>query len=161
MEGVGGAGTTGVLRLGPWRHVRRSVRMAATGLLGGLTLLGAVTWGLGPAQGQSATSVDWVVNFDDTGFDPIAAGGVIVYTATVNTKFGDPAPATTLTLSLQANMEFIGSTGDITGCTPKPATGPITITCTVPAITSGQTYVLKASVIPKTEGLFTAVASVP
>ena len=80
----------------------------------------------GFAAGE-ARATDWVVNINDTGFDPIPAGGTVVYTIAVENEDLPTvsAPANTITLSIPANAVFEGGTaGDtITGCAPTPATG--------------------------------------
>mgnify|MGYP002072171265 CR=1 FL=1 len=71
--------------------------------------------------------VDWVVNNSDTGYDPVAAGGNVVYVVRVGNNGNDPAPATTLTLNIPSTASFVSASG--MSCS---GTGPVS--CTVPAL---------------------------
>jgi uncharacterized repeat protein (TIGR01451 family) len=73
---------------------------------------------------------DWVINNSDTGYDPIPAGGDIVYTVRVSNTGNTAAPTTPLTLSIPATTSFVGASG--MSCV---GTGPVT--CTVPALSVG------------------------
>ncbi|MCA3573645.1 MAG: hypothetical protein IOC86_06965, partial [Aestuariivirga sp.] len=108
-----------------------------------------------------ALAADWVVNNDDAGFDPIPAGGTIVYSITVANDAPVAAPATTLTLDISAGGEFTGGTGTITDCSPVPALGPAVVTCNVPPLAPNQEVSLSANVLTSVEGTVTVVASVP
>ncbi|WP_395661278.1 hypothetical protein [Aestuariivirga sp.] len=118
----------------------------------------------GFAAGE-ARATDWVVNINDTGFDPIPAGGTVVYTVTVRNDdlATATAPANTVRLTIPANAIFEGgSAGDtITGCAPVPATGPATVTCSLPALAGGEAATLRARVLTSTPGTITVDAFVP
>ncbi len=118
----------------------------------------------GFAAGE-ARATDWVVNINDTGFDPIPAGGTVVYTIAVENEDLPTvsAPANTITLSIPANAVFEGGTaGDtITGCAPTPATGPATVACSIPELPGGGVATLRARVLTSTPGTITVTASVP
>lgn len=51
----------------------------------------------------TAQAVDWVVNVDDTGFEFIAAGGMIEYTLDVDNYSFSTAPVTTITIAVPAD----------------------------------------------------------
>ena len=105
-----------------------------------LTVLAAMST---PAQAQ--TNVDWVVNIDDAGFDPISAGGTIEYVINVDNNGSMVAGATTMDVTIPANTELTSVLGDYTNCrigaTPisLPLAGPVTITCDVPSIPAQTT----------------------
>ena len=61
--------------------------------------------GAGRADAQS---VDWVVNLNDVGSDPIPAGGTIAYNITVSNDGSDPAPTTTISFAIAAGTTFTG-----------------------------------------------------
>ena len=113
------------------------------------------------AVASPALAADWVVNNDDAGYDPIPAGGTIVYSISVSNDAPVAAPATTLTLDISSGGEFTGGTGTITGCSPVPAPGPAVVTCNVPALAPNEEVSLSASVLTRVEGTVTVVASVP
>lgn len=116
------------------------------------------------ASSAQAQNVDWLLNLDDTGFDPSPAGGTITYELSVtNDGFGPAdAPATTVTVDIPANTRALGASGTITGCSPIPVDGPATITCTVPALTSnGGTATLDLDVQASQQGTLSVSASVP
>lgn len=129
-----------------------------------VVLLALSMLGAGFAAGE-ARAADWVVNINDTGFDPIPAGGTVVYTITVENEDlpTASAPANTIAISIPATARFEGgSDGDgITGCTPLPATGPATVTCSIPALQGGNTATLRARVVATMPGTITVAAAVP
>ncbi|MDP1654083.1 MAG: SdrD B-like domain-containing protein [Rhodocyclaceae bacterium] len=107
----------------------------------------------------AAWAADWVVNNTDTGYDPIAAGGDIVYTVRVsNNDNTAAAPATTLTLSIPATTTFVGASG--MSCS---GTGPVT--CTVPALAAagnaGDNATVLVTIRTTVQGTVTLGASVP
>ena len=105
-------------------------------------------------------AADWVLNLDDTGYDPTAAGGTIAYSITVSNGSPVAASATTMTLTVPATTSFTGGTGTITGCTPVPAVGVATVTCQIPALSPGQEASLSAKVKTTTAGLIPFTAEV-
>jgi uncharacterized repeat protein (TIGR01451 family)/fimbrial isopeptide formation D2 family protein len=120
------------------------------------TLLVAFLAVFGAGQ-ASAQSVDWVVNLDDVGSDPIAAGGTILYNITVSNDGADASPSTTISFAVAAGTTFTGATGTITACTPVPSAGPSTVTCTVPPLAplGGQVVTLTPQILTTTQGVVT------
>ena len=116
-----------------WAFARRVMRHVLA--LAALLLASLVPQALFAAP---AAAADWVLNLDDTGYDPTAAGGTVVYSITVGNGSPVAAGATTVSLTVPATTSFTGGTGSITGCTPVPATGVATVTCQVPALSPGQ-----------------------
>ncbi len=123
-----------------------------------LCLTALVSTGSGRAQAQT---IDYVLNMNDTGFDPIAAGGTIKYTATVVELEGDPAPATTITITIPATTSLTATAGNITGCGALPVVGPATRVCNVPALPANGTATLELSVLTTQQTVISVGASVP
>lgn len=113
-----------------------------------------------PGNAQAQT-VDWVLNLDDIGSDPIAAGGTIDYHLRVDNNGTGSAPATTVSLTVPATTTLVSATGAITGCAPLPATGPASVTCSVPALASGATTSVTLGVRTSAVGTVSLAASVP
>ena len=121
-------------------------------------LLAPLFGGVGQAQAQN---VDWVLNISDAGSDPTPAGGTISYTMSVANNGFDPAPPTTISLTIPAGATFTGATGTITGCAPVPAPGPATVVCNVPVLASTASASLVANVLTSVSGSVTLAAAVP
>ena len=96
----------------------RAVRSGCVRLVAAASLL------MAPA---AWAGVDWVVNNSDTGFDPVIAGGNVVYVVSVSNNGNSAAASTSLILSIPATTSFISATG--MSCS---GSGPVT--CTVPAL---------------------------
>ncbi len=103
-------------------------------------------------------AVDWVVNNSDTGYDPVPAGGDVVYVVRIGNNGNDPAPSTTLTLTIPPTTDFVGAVG--MSCT---GTGPVL--CTVPALSaagnSGDEAAVNVTLRTTAQGTVTLSASVP
>lgn len=98
----------------------------------------AITAVFGAASSASA-QVDWLVQIDDIGFDPVVALADIQYTLQVDNNGFGAAPATTVEVAIPADSQFISAAGGtINNCTAVPASGvgPAVITCDVPALAS-------------------------
>jgi hypothetical protein len=110
-----------------------------------------------------ARATDWVVNMNDTGYDPIPAGGTIVYDIKVANEdlATATAPQNTIILSIPAGSRFEGGTGTITDCTPSTAPGPASVTCTVPPLPGGSIATLNARVFAETQGSIDLGVRVP
>lgn len=119
---------------------------------------------VGSAQSQA---VDWLVNIDDAGFDPIAAGGTIDYTVDIDNNGFSAAPATTVDLDVPASSALVGISGDFTGCrvgaTPitLPLAGAATVTCDVPGLASLGTATSVVQIQTQTSGVIDLTATVP
>jgi uncharacterized repeat protein (TIGR01451 family) len=110
-----------------------------------------------------AQNVDWLVNIDDSGFDPSPAGATIEYIVDVDNNGFDAAgaPATTITFDIPATTELTGITGDYTNCTTMSLVGPGSVTCDVPAIASLGQVSGVVSLLTTTPNVVELVASVP
>lgn len=101
--------------------------------------------------------VDWVVNNSDTGYDPIPAGGDIVYTVVVSNAGSTASAATTLTLSIPPTTTFVSASG--MSCS---GSGPVT--CAVPPldpINGPDSATVSVTIRTTVQGNVTLGASVP
>lgn len=142
-----------------------SGRSGGLAMLAGAKVILAIVLALpsfGTVQAQ-ASGHSWTLNLNDTetNSDPTPAGGTVVYTIRVGNAGPGTTPPTTLTLAIPASTTFTGGTGTITGCTPTPATGAATVTCTVPSLAAGATASLAASVLASTPSTISFTASIP
>ena len=114
-----------------------------------------------------AQAVDWLVNIDDAGFDPTAAGGTIEYEVEIDNNGFNSAPATTVDLDVPALSSLVGVSGDFTGCRigavpiSLPVAGPETVTCDVPALASGGQATSTVQIASQTSGVLELTATVP
>ena len=115
--------------------------------------------GFGPSA-AAAQNIDWVLNLDDIGSDPVPAGGTITYHVGVTNNGTDPAPATTIDFAVPATTTLNAVSGTITGCAPVPAGGPATVSCTVPALASDGVASLNLTVQTSQAGVISLGASV-
>ncbi|WP_161957299.1 DUF7507 domain-containing protein [Aestuariivirga litoralis] len=111
-----------------------------------------------------AQATNWVVNIIDNE-DPIPLGGTITYTITVENDdlASNTSPENTLDLTIPGSFTFTGTEAGspITGCTPQPAVGLATVSCTLPPLAGGDVVTLKALVKTSIQGTFAVVAKVP
>ena len=122
-------------------------------------LFAAVLAQTAPARAQN---VDWLVNIDDTGFDPTPAGGIVDYTVRIDNNGFDAAPATTVDLDIPGGTQLVATSGTISGCAPAaPVAGPATVTCNVPALASLANAQVVASVQTSAAGVIALTATVP
>ena len=126
-----------------------------------LALLAVVSFGLSATA--QAQDVDWLVNINNFGADPVPAGADIEYTIGVTNNGFDPAPATTISVDIPLNAQYISATGAITGCVSVPASGlgPATVTCNVPALAGLAAESMVMTVQSSVEGTITTTATVP
>ena len=118
---------------------------------------------MGIAGAVRAQDVDWLVNISNFGPDPVPAGADIDYTIGVTNNGFDPAPATTVSVDIPVNAEYIGASGVISGCVSVPASGvgPATVTCNVPPLPSLASESMVMTVRSSVEGAMTTTATVP
>ena len=113
---------------------------------------------------SSFAAVDWLSQISDVGYDPVPAGGNIVYVVKVVNNGDSPAPSTTVDIAVPANTSYTSSTGPMT-CPPGPVAGPATITCTVPALAAagnaGDTVNQNVTIKTTVQGNVTLTATVP
>lgn len=126
-------------------------------------MLFALSW----TSAAQAQAVDWLVNVDDAGFDPIAAGGTIEYTVDIDNNGFGVAPATTVDLDIPLNSELSSVSGDFTGCrigvTPitLPVPGAATVTCDVPSLPSSGQASSVVEIVTQVSGVLDLTATVP
>ncbi len=152
-----GINRCGVLLLG----VRQALHLHAGGLAKHLKLAIAALLLL-PIS--AFAGVDWTVQLSDTGYDPVAAGGNIVYVATVANNGLTPASATTITFAIPATATYTGATGMV--CSPAaPLVGPASLICTVPALSAagnaGDSVSVSVTVQSSVSTALTVTATVP
>lgn len=128
-------------------------RVAATVLIAIFAIFASV--------GASNAQYNWLVNIDDAGFDPAPAGAVIEYTVLVNNAAFIAAPATTVTVDIPPNAEYIGASGGMTNCSAAPVMGPASITCDVPALAASGLASMVLSVQSSVAGVLILSSSVP
>lgn len=98
--------------------------------------------------------VDWVVNNSDTGFDPVPAGGDIVYTVRVDNNGDTNATSTTLILSIPPTTSLVSTSG--MSCS---GTGPVN--CIVPSLSVGDNATVLVTIRTTAQGTVTLGATIP
>jgi hypothetical protein len=109
----------------------RAAALRVLPFLARLTLLSLlVAAGAGAAKAQD---VDWVLNLDDTGFDPLPGGRNDLLHRDRRQQWLRlrPRPRST---SRPGEYDADGASGTITGCTPIPQSAGGTVTCKVPLL---------------------------
>ncbi len=118
-----------------------SVRSSGFLVVRFLVLAFALCLGVVTSAGQAqAQNVDWILAVEDgenTGTS-YAAGGVIDYTLRITNAGTQAAPATTLTFEVPPNATLVGVSAPLTNCSPTSGAGPLTMTCTVPALAADE-----------------------
>lgn len=143
------------------RGVAARIRQFA--LIGLIALLALFASQL-PARAQA---VDWLVNIDDAGFDPLPAGGVIDYVVDVDNNGFGTAPATTIDIEVFAATRLVGISGGFTGCRvgsvplAPPVAGPATVTCDLPPLASDARVSAVVGIGTSQAGVVQLTASVP
>ncbi|MEZ4417320.1 MAG: SdrD B-like domain-containing protein [Gemmatimonadota bacterium] len=94
-----------------------------------------------------SAQVDLVLNLTDSP-DPVAAGGVITYSTTVNNDGLTTATGVQFTLDVPANATYEGFTGAGISCSGMTvgALGPGTVTCSLPDLPNAATAALTVQV---------------
>ncbi len=138
--------------------VRRLGHAAARGAVVAMALALGLMAAPSAAQAQS---VDWLVSVEDTGFDPIPAGGTVDYLVLIDNNGFDPAPATTMDFTIPAGSALVGTSGDLSNCAPVTGTGPLTMTCDVPGLASLDQVSQIVQVSAAAQGTIQVFADVP
>jgi len=83
---------------------------------------------------SALAGVDLVLNTTDSPFDPIAAGGIVTYTLSVENDGDVAGTGVTTTHSIPAGVSYEGLTGTGISCSGLTVgqSGPGTLTCTLP-----------------------------
>lgn len=89
--------------------------------------------------------------------DPVVAGSVLVYTATVSNNGPSPASAVTLTDTLPSGATFVAASP---GCTAGTGAAAGTVTCALGPVAAGSTASAMISVRPSSPGFVTNAAAV-
>ena len=108
----------------------------------------------------------WTLNIDNTGYNPIPAGGALPYAIRIDNNDNLATPATTIGFTIPAATVFVGIDG-LENCTPLPDSGgetlaaPLTVTCDVPALSPGQVLNATVNLRPMVKGNITLAAKIP
>lgn len=110
-----------------------------------------------------AQATNWVVNVNNSGYNPMPLGGTVVYSITVENEdlASNTAPANTIVLDIPATATFTGATGTISNCRPRPLTGPAQVTCDIDPLAGGTVASLQASLRTSASGTIVLQAEVP
>lgn len=125
-----------------------------TGIRLGARLLCALAAMLCSAQAFAA--VDLVLNHNDTGYDPVPAGGIVQYTLRVDNNGSTTATGVTLVDTLPAGLTFVSSTSTQGSC-GAPAGG--TLTCNLGSIAAGDDATVIVQLRSQNPGFITNTAS--
>ncbi|WEK48815.1 MAG: SdrD B-like domain-containing protein [Candidatus Kaistia colombiensis] len=106
----------------------------------------------------------WTLNIDNTGYNPIPAGGSLPYAIRIDNNDNAATPATTIAFTIPAKTVFVGVEG-LLNCTPQPGgaelTAPLLVTCDVPELPPGSTHNAKVNVRPMAAGNVSLMAKIP
>ena len=107
-----------------------------------------------------AQDIDWVLNLEDTGYDPTPASGLISYSLSISNSGLDPITATSVDLTIPANSQFTGMTGDMGPCLPATATGPAVVRCDVPALAGEGSVAAQVNILSEVMGNLSLSAAI-
>ncbi|MGB3815128.1 MAG: SdrD B-like domain-containing protein [Shinella sp.] len=83
----------------------------------------------------------WTLNIDNSGYNPIPAGGLLPYAVRIDNNDNASTPSTTVEFTIPATTVFVGVDG-LQNCTPLPdasqLTAPLQVTCDVPTLSPGS-----------------------
>ncbi len=113
-----------------------------------------------PAGTAQAQNVDWLLNLEDTGYDPTAAGGTVRYAVTVSNNGLDKANANGFAFDVPANSTLIGTTGSGIACPAGAVVGPATVTCSIVALQPMQVASMTINLQSEIQGDLTLNARV-
>ena len=102
-------------------------------------------------------AVDLVLNQNDTGYDPVPAGGIVQYTLRVDNNSSSTATGVTLQETLPNATSYIGSNATQGSCS-APSGG--VLTCNLGSIAAYGTATVTVQVRTQTAGVITSSASV-
>ena len=129
-------------------------------ILAGFVIIATTMGGASQAQAQD---IDWLINIDDNGLDPVPAGGIIDLEVEVANNGFDPAPATTVQFEVPAIAtleDIVYVAGGLSNCSPVPATAGQLVVCDVPPLASLGTAAMTVQLGTPTSGFFNFVVTV-
>lgn len=113
-------------------------------------------FGISTAHAQATGG--WTLNIDNTGYNPLPAGGLLPYTVKIGSNANTPIPPTTVVFTIPATTVFLGVDGDLKNCTPLPdpagekLTAPLDVTCDVPGLSPAKEISAKVNLRPLEAG---------
>jgi len=134
--------------------IRLTLAAGAIARVLGTTVLVAAA-AIAPAYGQ--TNGGWTLNIDNTGFNPMPAGGLLPYSIRIDNNGNTATPPTTVAFTIPASTIFTGITG-LANCLPLPdadetvLAAPLSVTCDVPALSPNAVLNAKVNLRPMTAG---------
>lgn len=131
--------------------------------LAGLILASAL---LAAPAVMAQTNGGWTLNIDNTGYNPMPAGGLLPYAVRIDNNDNVSTPATTIDFTIPATAVFVGVDG-LQNCTPQPDAGgleltaPLVVTCDVPKLAPGGDLKASVNMRPMKTGNTTLAAKIP
>ncbi|MEO9078279.1 MAG: DUF11 domain-containing protein, partial [Rhodanobacter sp.] len=105
---------------------------------------------------QAFAAVDLVLNHNDTGYDPVAAGGIVQYTLRVDNNGSTTATGVMLVDTLPTGVTYVSSASTQGSC-GVPAGG--TLTCNLGSIAAGADATVTVQLRTQNPGFITNTAS--
>lgn len=108
----------------------------------------------------------WTLNIDNTGHNPIGAGGLLPYTVRIDNNDNAATPATTIDFTIPATTVFVGVDG-LQNCTPLPdgsglpLAAPLVVRCDVPALAPASSLSATVNMRPMDPGSIWLRAKMP
>lgn len=103
------------------------------------------------------TTGGWTLNINNTGYNPLPAGGLLPYAVRIDNNDNKAKPASKITFTVPANTVYLGVDG-LQGCSPDPDSAepvldaPLIVTCDVAAINPGGHIDAKVNMRPMVTG---------
>lgn len=108
------------------------------------------------AAAPALAAVDLVLNHNDSGYDPVPAGGIVQYTLRVDNNGSSQANGVVLTDTLPTGVTYVGSTSTQGSC-GAPAGG--VLTCNLGSIAPGANATVTVQLRTQNPGFITNTAS--
>ncbi|WP_378945362.1 SdrD B-like domain-containing protein [Mesorhizobium sp. ANAO-SY3R2] len=113
---------------------------------------------------SAKTDGGWTLNLDNTGYNPLPAGGLLPYTVRIDNNDNVSTPATTIDITIPATTVFVGVDG-LQNCSPLPTgaeqAAPLVVTCDVPTLAPGAVLNATVNLRPMQMGNVTLAAKIP
>jgi hypothetical protein len=109
---------------------------------------------------QAQATGGWTLNIDNTGYNPMQAGGLLPYAVRISNNDNVGLPSTTVTFDIPSTADFEGVTG-LNNCVSIPSSGqPATVTCDVPALAPDAHVDATVNLRPMVEGTLSLKATI-
>lgn len=142
-------------------HPKQSIKRAA----GLVTAIVAGVFLAMPSV-HAMTDGGWTLNIDNTGYNPIPAGGLLPYAVRIDNNDNVATPATTIDFTIPATSAFVGVDG-LQNCTPLPdpsgteLAAPLVVTCDIPPLLPNAVLNATVKMRPMDAGNVTLSAKIP